>query len=82
MTRSTDVSMLAIVIALDKFNSFAQQIYTLVNFRDLMVEAFQLATEMFKCSGSKPFPLFHTTDKTVSAFLSLRELALVFLGGP
>lgn len=76
-----DVSILAIVIALSNFNSFTQQIYTLLNFSELMLEAFQLATEMFQCNGSEPFPLFHTTDKNVSAFLSIRELAFVFLRG-
>lgn len=75
-----DVSILAVVIALSNFNSFTQQIYTLVNFSDLMLEAFQLATEMFQCGGTEPFPLFHTTDKNISALLSVRELTFAFLG--
>lgn len=70
--------MLAVIIALSNFNSFAQQIYTLLNFRKLMLEAFQLATRMFRTGGSEPFPLFHTTDRNVTLFLSIRELAFVF----
>ncbi|KAH0605412.1 uncharacterized protein H6S33_004634 [Morchella sextelata] len=66
------VSILAIVVALGNFNSFVQQIYTLLHFSDLMLEAFRLATRMFQCNGNEPFPLFHTNDKYVSAFLSLQ----------
>lgn len=65
--------MLAVIIALSNFNSFAQQIYTLLNFPKLMLDAFQLATTMFHSGGSEPFPLFHTTDTNVSVFLSIRE---------
>lgn len=73
--------MLAVIIALSNFNSFAQQIYTLLNFPKLMLEAFQLATTMFRSDGSEPFPLFHTTDRNVTVFLSIRELVFVFLVG-
>lgn len=69
--------MLAIVIALSNFNSFAQQIYSLINFQQLMLEAYQLVTTMFQSNYDEPsFPTFHANNIVVRILLSIRGLSL------
>jgi hypothetical protein len=66
------VSILAVVIALDNFNRFASQLYTVLNFKSLMLQAYQLAMFSFRCRGTETLPLFTTDDKFVSSSLLIR----------
>lgn len=73
LTIKEDISLLALAISLDKFNSFAQQLYTLFNFRDIQLKAYNLAVEYFRCRGAESLPLFTAPDDAASVFIHVRK---------
>ncbi|RPA85108.1 hypothetical protein BJ508DRAFT_13210 [Ascobolus immersus RN42] len=69
------ISLLAVVVSLDKFNAFGQQLYTLFNFAEIEKKSYNMAIAYFRCRGEKNLPLFTAPDKiseiSISAFLYL-----------
>jgi hypothetical protein len=66
------VSLLAIGVALDKFNTFAQQIYIMFNFKDLMLQIFRMVMDFFDCGGIEPLPLFTAPNEVISGFVTIQ----------